>query len=140
MLLLFGLLPLCTASNVGAQASATWLSWASAHGVSAPKLTVCDPQPDERGKGGVFAAEDINAMEVIASVPRSLVLRPTDDARDMAAKAKDPSWATELTAAALMTMHPQVGTNWASDSALLAQKAWIDEWRNGGWATDSSDL
>lgn len=117
-----------------------WTAWASAHGVACPKLAVSEPLVEERGKGGVSAAENIAAMEVIATIPRELVLTADDEALRTAQNAREPTWAAELTAAALMAMHPQVGTNWASDSAELAQKAWLDEWRAGGWATDAADL
>ena len=85
---LMGEVSVCESMNTPAAHSHppvhAWIA-RSAHGVAAPKLSVRDPSPDERGKGGVFAAEDINAMEIIASVPRGLVLRPCQEAKVVAA-------------------------------------------------------
>ena len=58
--------------------------------------------PEERGKGGVYASESIAAMEVIARIPRQLVICPDDASAAVAAGAKEVSWVTELTAAVLM--------------------------------------
>jgi len=107
-----------------------WGEWADAHGLVAPKILVRQPTADERGKGGVIAVEHIRATETIARIPRNLVIA-ADAAIDAAAAAKDPSWATVLTGAALSTLH--------SDPEHPG-KAWIEQWESGGWATNSSDL
>ena len=78
-----------------------WNSWAEANGVVAPKLAVRAPAPEERGKGGVFASEYIAPMEVIARIPRRCVIYPDAESSAVAAKAKECSWAAELTAAVL---------------------------------------
>ena len=76
------------------------------NGVSSPKLSIRPTSVLERGKGGVFATENIAAMEVIAIIPRDLVLSADATAVDAASQATSPSWAAELTAAALLTLHP----------------------------------
>jgi len=115
-----------------------WAAWATAHGVEAPKLAVRATTPEERGKGGVYASDSIAAMEVIARIPRKLVLCPDEDSAAVEANAKEvceglrATWVTELTAAALMrssvlslSSQPEDGIFWSS---------------GGGWATDAADL
>jgi len=109
-----------------------WLEWAAAHGVSAPKLSVRAPTDAERGKGGVFALQPIAAMEVVARIPRRLVLSASDAARAAASEAREPSWATELTAEALLAVH--------ADGAAAGTRAWVGAWKEGGWATNPTDL
>jgi len=108
-----------------------WQQWADANGVIAPKLTVRAPRPEERGKGGVFASEPIAPMEVLARIPRALVLRP------VAVDADDASWAAELTAAALLILHADDAS---ADEDTLSMKTWLQGWIAGGWATDNADL
>ena len=110
-----------------------WSAWANANGVVAPKLTVRAPAPEERGKGGVFAAESIAPMEVIARIPRKLVICPTEESAAPAAKAKECSWATELTAAALVGSSALSTTEGVGDDGIT--------WPlGGGWATEAADL
>lgn len=131
-------LALCAADDGG------WSGWARAHGVVAPKLAVRATLPDERGKGGVFAAEDISELEVIARIPRAFVLSPSAKAMSAAAKAcmpagravvgqLSPQWAAELTAEALLR-----------SSALSSRPGVCPDgitWQHGGgWATDGADL
>jgi len=115
----------------------SWHAWATAHGVVAPKLSVEPPAAADRGKGGVLAAEPISAMEVIARIPRRLVLSSSSVSSAAARKAKEPSWAAELTAAALVTLHPADPDIdvWAS-----ARREWVGSWCAGGWATENADL
>ena len=127
-----------TEAATSMQADAQWIAWASDHGVEAAKLSVRPTTPEERGKGGVFASEPIAPMEIIARIPKKLIVT-ADDAAKAAASAKGPpSWAAELTAAVLMALHPQDGVEGCQD--LAARRAWIDTWTDGGWATNSSDL
>jgi hypothetical protein len=100
--------------------------------VSAPKLSVRAPTDAERGKGGVFALQPIAAMEVVARIPRRLVLSASDAARAAASEAREPSWATELTAEALLAVH--------ADGAAAGTRAWVGAWKEGGWATNPTDL
>jgi hypothetical protein len=117
-------------------AEADWQHWASLHGVEAPKLTITSPSDEERGKGGVHAAEDIAAMAVIATIPRALVLAPCEQSEAVAARAGEAcSWATELTAAALMALHTE-----ATEAESAPKREWVRSWLHGGWATDPSDL
>ena len=97
--------------------------------VSAPKLKITVPLPEERGKGGVFATETIAPMEVLARIPRNLVLQPAAMTNERALETA--GWAAELTAAALTALHAE------SDSPI---KSWIASWRSGGWAYDNADL
>jgi hypothetical protein len=131
-------LALCAADDGG------WSRWASAHGVVAPKLAVRATLPEERGKGGFFAAEDIAELEVVARIPRALVLSPSAEAMSAAAEAcmpagrveagqLPPQWAAELTAEALLR-----------SSALSSRPGVCPDgitWQHGGgWATDGADL
>lgn len=56
--------------------------------IDAPKLSVREPLAEERGKGGVFAASPIAAMEIVARIPRTLIIS-SDDLSD--------TWAQSLT-------------------------------------------
>ena len=116
-----------------AAGAVTPLSTAVPGGVIAPKLSVRPPLPEERGKGGILAAAPISCMETIARIPRGLVLAPCDAARAVAAAGgRDPTWASELTAAALLAMHES-----GADGAAL--KEWVSSWEAGGWG-DGADL
>ena len=109
-------------------------------GIVAPKLAVRAPSELERGKGGVTAAEDIAAMEVIARIPRRLVITPDASAITAAAKARDPvddHWASALTAATLLHLHSEDA---ASDPDVTARRELITQWQTGGWATRNDDL
>lgn len=113
-----------------------WQQWADANGIVAPKLLVTEPTIEERGKGGVYAATNIAAMEVIARIPRALVLSSDEQsAVAVASEANEPSWAAELTAAALIARFAD-----ETDGAAAAKRDWIASWRAGGWATDNADL
>jgi hypothetical protein len=114
-----------------------WHDWAEENGIVAPKLSVRAPTVEERGKGGVHASESISAMEVIARIPRKLVLSACDASSAAASQAKEESWAAELTAAALLALHP---TDAEPDRWASARREWIGAWVTGGWATDNSDL
>ena len=114
---------------------ADWATWASAAGIKAPKVEVRATTAEERGKGGVYASEKIAPMEVVATIPRELVLRADTDALAASERACDPSWATRLTAAALLAVHAP-----GDDDASAAKQAWISSWVAGGWATDGADL
>ena len=86
----------------------------------------------------MYASDSIAAMEVIARIPRKLVICPDEDSAAVEANAKEvceglrATWVTELTAAALMrssvlslSSQPEDGIFWSS---------------GGGWATDAADL
>jgi len=107
-------------------------------GVLAPKLSVRPPLPEERGKGGVFAVEPIACMETIAHIRRDIVLVPCDAARAAAAGAETPSWAAELTAAALLTLH--LDSDPTNSTMLWERRQLVKEWVTGGWATEGADL
>ena len=70
------------------------------------KIELRDPTPDERGKGGVqvVAHDDgntIKALEVLARIPRNLILASTDISPriiDAVSEARNITWATGLTA------------------------------------------
>ena len=68
-------------------------------------------------------------------IPRALVITPCDDAIAVAEGVEDASWATALTAAALIALHEP-----KADLGGAAKKDWISEWTHGGWATLNSDL
>ena len=95
-------------------------------GIMAPKLTVRPLTNEDRGKGGVVAAEPIAPMEVIARIPRSLIIQAGEQV-----DAKVPSWAADLTAASLA----------APSGPLASDAAWAIDWASGGgWGTDKHDL
>lgn len=110
--------------------------------LSAPKLSFRASLPEERGKGGVQASETIAALEVIARIPRSLIVATCDSPpRAMAAAAemekKNFSWAADLCAATLVALFPD-----QSEDSIDAKtkQLWISGWEAGGWATNNSDL
>lgn len=118
------------------------------------KLSLRDSTPDERGKGGVEVSpsESVKALEVLARIPRDLIVSSVDApqrAMEAAAEARNLTWATDLTAAALVAMHPtEEELEAASDNsdghdasdAVRAKKEWVRSWEAGGWATDGADL
>ena len=119
-----------------------WDCWSDSVGISAPKLSIRPPTAEERGKGGVFASEDISALEVITRIPSNLIVTAKDAptrAIEAAANANDINWAAELTAAAIVALHPEANDN-ADESVVPAKQSWASSWQAGGWATDSSDL
>jgi len=116
-----------------------------------------DPTLEERGKGGLHATADIKALEVIAMIPRSLVISThelscvldketatnTDRIRAVkaAANANTLSWATDLTASTLVALYPTMtimtdDTNTDHDDVMLAKKEFIRSWTDGGWGTN----
>lgn len=113
-------------------------------------LVLRDPTPEERGKGGVEVAENesIKALEVLARIPRDLVVSSVDAplrALEAAANGRNLTWATDLTAATLVAMHPteeelSSGKNDDGLDFVLAKKEWTRSWEAGGWATDGADL
>ena len=121
-----------------------WTEWAAENGVVAPKLSIRSPLEEERGKGGVNAAEPIAAIEVLARIPRSLVLSGFDApprAIEASAAARDLSWATELTAAAVAALHPSSAKLEGSEGEFAdAKRRWVGGWESGGWGTNGADL
>lgn len=106
------------------------------------KIELREITPDERGKGGVQVAADcsgISALEVLARVPRNLILASTDMSPriiDAVASARNITWATELTAVTLAALHPteEDVVNDNVDSLQIKQ-AWIQSWKTGGWGS-----
>lgn len=123
-----------------------WPAWSSTHGISAPKLSIRPPHPDERGKGGVYASSPIKALDTVASIPRGLVLSASADgtpmrAVEVASRANEPfSWAGDLTAVALAALHPTDDELASSAVDVAAKRDWLARWDAGGWATNPSDL
>mmetsp|Transcript_1819 Transcript_1819/g.2182 ORF Transcript_1819/g.2182 Transcript_1819/m.2182 type:complete len:402 (-) Transcript_1819:200-1405(-) len=136
--------------NVNVHANKPWDHETA--GIKTHKLTFRSPHPDERGKGGVMASESIQALEVVARIPRSLILVGGGDffeydaPRDVeaAANAQNCTWVTELTAATLVALHPTLAElamdKKESSGTLLSKQQWIQSWVSGGWATHGSDL
>jgi len=83
------------------------------------KIELRDPTPDERGKGGVqvVAIDDgdtIKALEVLARIPRNLILASTDMSPsiiDAVAEARNITWATELTAVTQSVLRRKLETH-----------------------------
>ena len=129
------------------------------------------PTLEERGKGGVDVVGNrkIKALEVIARIPRSLIISSVDTtnrAIEAAAQARNLSWVTDLTAATLVALHPTreellasaasteqqqqqqqqqqnttaTATNTPIVDVVRAKQDWIASWTAGGWATNGSDL
>lgn len=115
-------------------------------GITAPKISFRPSLPEERGKGGVQASEPIVALEVIARIPRILIITSCDSPkRAVAATAEmDPqnfSWASDLCAATLVALFPNENDYDKNNAVSVnARQAWIQSWEAGGWATDSADL
>jgi len=130
-------------STLKNEGSNDWYTeWAQTNGVEInSKVSIREPTDEERGKGGVEAIESIQALEVLAKIPRALVVSAVDAparAIEAAAEAKNFSWATDLTAATLAVLHPteeeQEKTN------TKAKQSFVQKWHAGGWATDGADL
>jgi len=104
------------------------------------KLTLRDPTPEERGKGGVTAVDTIQALEVLARIPRNLILAAASSVEelpsavvDAVADANNITWATELTAVTLASLHPTAD----EEQTDTIKKQWIQSWQTGGWGTPS---
>lgn len=118
------------------------------------KIALRDPTPEERGKGGVEVASgsSIKALEVLARIPRDLIVSTVDApvrAMEAASTGRNLTWATDLTAATLAALHPteeEIATASSSKEggdvadAVQAKKEWIQSWHAGGWGTDGADL
>jgi len=115
------------------------------------KIELSDPTAEERGKGGVKVRDNggnaIKALEVIARIPRNLILASTDMSPriiDAVTEARNITWATELTAVTLAALHPtedeiaSSGNSAALTDDVQIKKTWIQSWKTGGWgsATD----
>ena len=94
--------------------------------IEAPKLLV---RPEAQGKGGVQSTEPIAESEVLARIPRALVLY-SDEIQCEGALEK-AGWAAELTAAALKAQNAEGNT---------PIQSWIRGWQGGGWGSDVDDL
>lgn len=104
--------------------------------VVSDKLSFRSPLAEERGKGGVIAVDSIAALDVLARVPRSQIIATCDsppEALEASAKATFFSWAADLTAATLVTLHP-------NNNDDNEKQNWVKSWVSGGWATDAADL
>jgi len=111
------------------------------------KIKLRDPTPDERGKGGVqvVAHDDgttIKALEVLARIPRNLILASTDVSPriiDAVSEAKNITWATGLTAVTLAALHPtnddEITASSGDTDVQQIKKAWIQSWKSGGWGS-----
>lgn len=112
------------------------------------KIELRDPTPEERGKGGVqvIGATDsdsssINALEVLARIPRSLVISSADmppRAFEAVSNGRNLTWATELTAATLTALHP-TEEEISATAGARAKKDWVESWPAGGWG-NANDL
>ena len=138
-------------NNDNNQNEKDWFSqWAHQNGLDLhPNLSIRDPNPaDDRGKGGVEASGPILALDVLARIPRTLVVSAVDAptrAMEAAATAQNFSWAADLTAAALVALHPtddeELERATTGRSVVKAKQEWIQTaWKAGGWATDGADL
>lgn len=125
-----------------------WFSqWAQENGLKInSKLSLRDPNTEaDRGKGGVTATESIQALEVLARIPRNLVISAVDAptrAMEAAATANNFTWAADLTAATLVALHPTEDELLLTENSVQAKQAWIKSayWKAGGWATEGADL
>lgn len=111
-----------------------FVDWAQDNGIIlSNKLLIRDTTEEERGKGGVEAMDTIQPLEILATIPRSLLISDVPErAMEAAANAKNFSWVVDLTAATLAALHP------TDDNDVL--QPWVSSWKDGGWATQSSDL
>ena len=120
------------------------------------KLTIRDATPDERGKGGVLVSSEhdanndgIKALEVLARIPRDLIIASVDmspRAIEAISNARNITWATELTAVTLASLHPTEdeiiaaasSSNKEYNPSQIKQEL-IKSWKTGGWG-NSDDL
>ena len=105
----------------------SFLQWASDRGITTTgKLAV---RPDSRSGRGVWATGDIAAGEVIASVPRELVIEtPVGEGGE------EGAWVGRLAAAALGEADADPIVN-----AAVALRPCVATWRGGGWATNRGE-
>lgn len=111
------------------------------------KIELRDPTADERGKGGVQVvthddgSTTIKALEVLARIPRNLILASTDISPriiDAVSEARNITWATGLTAVTLAALHPtddEITAASGDTDARQIKKAWIQSWKSGGWGS-----
>jgi len=146
--------PLCMTNEEDSSSSTTATRTAGIEGVFLHEsIDLRDPTLEERGKGGVEVAPNgsIKALEVLARIPRDLIVSSVDApkrALEAAAEARNLTWATDLTAAALVALHPTeeelvasaASTKGDSVDAIQVRKDWVRSWEAGGWATDGADL
>ena len=113
------LAPTATLTDGGARFS----RWAATHGVEQLNIALAPIAGDANARGA-FAAAAAAPLDALARVPRELAL--VADGGD--------GWCGDLAAEALRVRY--------SDAAGRedARRAWVDEWRGGGWATEVSDL
>jgi len=102
------------------------------------KISISDPTPEQRGKGGIKTTSTTAALEVLARIPSELIISTSVDsmpieAIDAISNARNISWATELTAATLTTLHPPVDGNMST--AIKVKQQWISSWDRGGWGS-----
>jgi len=134
-----------TSLGVATSQDEWWQTWSAEHGIwTNENISVRLPRTEERGKGGVTATKNIAALEVISRIPRNLIVAasPKDmstRAVEAATNAKNCSWAVDLTAAALVALHPEVDAT-PLEGAEKAKQEWVQGWVAGGWATDGADL
>jgi hypothetical protein len=135
---------------VATEESYLFSEWATNNGIVinsklSPVRDTINMTQEERGKGGVEAKADISALEVLARIPRALIvstldapMRSIEAANKATAINTNSTWATYLTAAALVALHP-------TDEELpkantKAKQQWVATWEAGGWGTDRADL
>jgi hypothetical protein len=112
------------------------------NGLTTSKLSFRNALPEERGKGGIFAKENIHTLEILARIPRSLIISTCDipsKGLEASLSCQQISWSAELTAATLVSLFPDSHIE-SNASTVKAKQSWITSWKDGGWATHSSDL
>jgi len=102
------------------------------------KITISDPTPEQRGKGGVKTTSPTVALEVLARIHSDLIISTSVDstpieAIDAISNARNITWTTELTAATLTTLLPPVDGNMST--AIKVKQQWISSWEKGGWGS-----
>jgi hypothetical protein len=137
--------------------SCWYTTWAKESGIKInEKLIIRNPYDEERGKGGIHCGGEsggtqeskIKALEVLATIPRSLIISSIDApvrAIEAASNANKPlSWVTDITASTLVALHPLPEDDGIDiDNAKQAEEAkikLINSWIHGGWATQGDDL
>jgi hypothetical protein len=140
--------------------SCWYTTWAKESGIKInDKLIIRNTYDEERGKGGIHCGGEsgesggtqeskIKALEVLATIPRSLIISSIDApvrAIEAASNANKPlSWVTDITASTLVALHPLPEDDGIDiDNAKQAEEAkikLINSWIHGGWATQGDDL
>lgn len=105
------------------------------------KISIDEPTQDERGKGCIQVSMNVKALEVLARIPRFLAITSADcniipsHVVEAISNSRNTTWATELTAITLASLHPS--DDITNNKMAKVKQQWISSWTKGGWGSDS---